>query len=185
MRIISGISRGTRLKTLDGEDTRPTLERVKEAMFSAVQFILPGAQVLDLYAGSGQLGLEALSRGAVHCTFVDTSREACECVTLNAQQAGLLGQSKVVRSSADAFVGRNTDQLYDIILLDPPYRQDVLPGLLPFLAPLCNPGAVVLCESEARLALPQKAEGLVLQKQYKYGTVRVSRYALRPSEEIE
>ena len=79
MRVISGTARGTRLAALPGEEiTRPTVDRVKEGMFSAVQFLLAGARVLDLFAGSGQLGIEALSRGAARCVFIDSSREACE-----------------------------------------------------------------------------------------------------------
>lgn len=84
MRVISGTARGTRLAALPGEEiTRPTVDRVKEGMFSAVQFLLAGARVLDLFAGSGQLGIEALSRGAARCVFIDSSREACAVVRQN------------------------------------------------------------------------------------------------------
>lgn len=176
MRIIAGDSRGTRLDSLPGEDTRPTLERVKEAMFSTVQFILPGAKVLDLYAGSGQLGLEALSRGAASCIFVDDAREAADIIAKNAKAAGFGGKAHVVRQNAEAFLARGDDR-FDIILLDPPYGRDTLPRLLPLVAARCEEGAVVLCESESGAQLPEEVGGLVLKKKYRYGTVAVSRYS--------
>lgn len=181
MRIIAGERRGARLKTLDGEDTRPTMERVKEAMFSSIQFLLPGAKVLDLFAGSGQLGLEALSRGAACCTFVDQSREAAAVVKQNCHEAGLFEQSKVLTMDVAAFLTRSQEK-YDVILVDPPYRQEKWGQLLERLADVAAPGAVVLCETEAGAQMPQQAAQLELKKQYKYGTVMMSRYAA-PSEE--
>lgn len=181
MRIIAGDSRGTRLDSLPGENTRPTLERVKEAMFSTVQFILPGAKVMDLYAGSGQLGLEALSRGAASCVFVDDAREAADIITKNAKAAGLGGKAHIVRQNAEAFLARGGDK-FDVVLLDPPYGEDALSRLLPLVAARCEEGAVVLCESETGASLPQEAGGLVLKKKYKYGTVAVSRYIMAPGE---
>lgn len=92
MRVISGSARGTKLAALPGEDiTRPTVDRVKEGMFSALQFILPGAKVLDLFAGSGQLGIEALSRGAASCVFVDQDRGAVRIVEQNCKAARCAG----------------------------------------------------------------------------------------------
>lgn len=184
MRIIAGDSRGARLASLSGEATRPTLERVKEALFSSVQFILPGAKVLDLYSGSGQLGLEALSRGAAACVFVDNAREAADLIAQNARAARLQEKAKVVRQNAEAYLARGGES-FDIVLIDPPYGKDLLPRLLPGVAARCNPGAVVLCESETGAQLPQQAGGLTLRKQYKYGTVTVSRYELEDSESGE
>lgn len=175
MRIIAGDKRGLRLVTMDGEDTRPTLERVKEAMFSSVQFLLPGAHVLDLFAGSGQLGLEALSRGAARCTFVDQSREATDIVKQNARTTGLFEKSRVVTMGAAAFLAQSGGQ-FDIVMLDPPYRKGTLPQILPAVAGVAAPGAVILCESEPGLVLPGEVGGLVLKKQYRYGTVMVTRY---------
>ena len=99
MRVISGTARGTRLAALPGEEiTRPTVDRVKEGMFSAVQFLLAGARVLDLFAGSGQLGIEALSRGAARCVFIDSSREACAVVRQNLKAAGLFEKASVAET---------------------------------------------------------------------------------------
>ena len=103
MRVIAGTARGKNLAALPGEDvTRPTINRVKEAMFSSVQFSVPGARVLDLFAGSGQLGIEALSRGAKRCVFLDASREAIQIVLANCKTAGVLrraGSSRMMRST--------------------------------------------------------------------------------------
>ncbi|MBR6745380.1 MAG: RsmD family RNA methyltransferase, partial [Clostridia bacterium] len=96
MRIITGTARGAVLNTLEGEATRPTPAKVKEALFSSIQFDIEGRRVLDLFAGSGQLGLEALSRGAEKATFVDGAREATAIITANAQKTHLYKQSNVL-----------------------------------------------------------------------------------------
>lgn len=176
MRVISGSARGVKLAALPGEDiTRPTVDRVKEGMFSALQFSLPGARVLDLFAGSGQLGIEAISRGAAHCTFVDQNRSAAAIVKQNCKAASVTEQSNVVMSDAESFL-RTAGQDYHIVLLDPPYRQEILNGILPQVAAVTAPGGIVLCESEVAAVLPDACEGLVKKKQYRYGTVLVTRY---------
>lgn len=176
MRVISGSARGTKLIALPGEDvTRPTIDRVKEGMFSALQFNLPGSRVLDLFAGSGQLGIEALSRGAAKCTFVDRNRQAVSVVEKNCKAAGMLQNSRVLMSEADAFLN-TTNEMYHIVLLDPPYRQGILQQLLPKVAAITEPGGTVLCESEVAASLPDECDGLIKKKQYRYGTVLVTRY---------
>ena len=95
MRIITGSARGIRLETLPGEDTRPTSDRVKEALFSMIQFEIDGRRVLDLFAGSGQLGLEALSRGAGYCVFIDAARAACEIIAANAKKTKLYDRCRI------------------------------------------------------------------------------------------
>lgn len=176
MRIIAGSARGKRLKTLPGEDTRPTLERVKEGMFSAVQNWLPGAAVLDLFAGSGQLGLEALSRGASRCVFVENQRAAAQVVRDNLASTGLAGGT-LVQSDAMAFLARCTDR-FDLVLLDPPFAAGLYPELLQKVAGVCAPRALVLCENARQSEMPGEAAGLRLEKQYRYGTVMVSRYRM-------
>lgn len=176
MRVIAGQARGTRLETLPGGDvTRPTVDRVKEGMFSAVQFVLPGAKVLDLFAGSGQLGIEALSRGAARCVFVDESREAVRIVAANLKAAGLFSQAVVTNMSAASYLAGTREQ-FDIVLLDPPYRHNTLAEILPQVAHIVAEGGMVLAESEKGAQLPEEVDGLVLKKQYKYGTVLVTRY---------
>ena len=182
MRVIAGTARGVRLKTLPGADvTRPTVDRVKEGMFSALQFLLPGARVLDLFAGSGQLGIEALSRGAASCVFIDENRAAVRVVQENLRAAGLSGQAQVVCSTAQGYLAA-ADGPFDILLLDPPYRHGTIKALLPQLGRVMAPGGVALCESEREAELPLRAGALVLKKQYRYGTVLVSRYEKEESE---
>ncbi len=170
MRVISGTARGTRLAALPGEEiTRPTVDRVKEGMFSAVQFLLAGARVLDLFAGSGQLGIEALSRGAARCVFIDSSREACAVVRQNLKAAGLFEKASVAEMAA-------CRERFDLVLLDPPYRQGTVAALLPAVAAVTAPGGTVLAETEHGASLPERCGTLTLKKQYKYGTVALARY---------
>ncbi len=122
MRVIAGEARGRRLEALPGTDvTRPTLSQVKEAMFSIVQFDLPGARVLDLYAGSGQLGIEALSRGAARCVFLDENREAVNIVMRNCKTCGVFDRSRVNVGEAARYLSACREQ-FDVVLLDPPFR---------------------------------------------------------------
>lgn len=176
MRVIAGEARGRRLEALPGtEITRPTLDQVKEAMFSIVQFDLPGARVLDLYAGSGQLGIEALSRGAEHCTFIDQDKGAIGVITANCRAAGVLSQARILQRESAAFAAANKGS-YHVVLLDPPYRQGTLAKVLPDVARLTAPGGAVICESELEADLPDECGGLRKLKQHRYGTVLVTRY---------
>ena len=121
MRVIAGEARGRSLEALPGTDvTRPTLSQVKEAMFSIVQFDLPGARVLDLYAGSGQLGIEALSRGAARCVFLDENREAVNIIMRNCKACGVFDRSRVNIGEAARYLSACREQ-FDIVLLDPPF----------------------------------------------------------------
>ncbi|MEG2842592.1 MAG: 16S rRNA (guanine(966)-N(2))-methyltransferase RsmD [Ruthenibacterium sp.] len=176
MRVISGIARNTKLAALPGEDvTRPTIERVKEGMFSAVQFMIAGAKVLDLCAGSGQLGIEALSRGAEKCVFIDQNRDAVTVIQQNLKAAGLFNSASVAQTSAEGYLA-SCRETFDLILCDPPYRQNAAAMLLPLIAKVAAPGANILFEAEAHADLPEKCDGLTLQKQYQYGAVLVGRY---------
>ncbi|MDD4851400.1 MAG: 16S rRNA (guanine(966)-N(2))-methyltransferase RsmD [Gemmiger sp.] len=176
MRVIAGTARGKRLEALPGEDvTRPTIERVKEAIFSSVQFSLPGATVLDLFAGSGQMGVEALSRGAKRCTFLDQSREAVAVITANCKAAAVFDRSRVATGEALSFLAA-TKEVFDLVLLDPPFHHGTLAQVLPLLEAHLAPGGVVMCESELDAVLPPVAGTLVLAKQYRYGKILVTRY---------
>lgn len=176
MRVISGSARGTKLATLPGEAvTRPTIDRVKEAMFGPLQFILPGARVLDLFAGSGQLGIEALSRGASSCVFVDQSKEALSVITQNCHKADVFERSRIVRDLAQTFLP-NTKDTFHVVLLDPPYGKNTLQEILPAVAAVTAPGGTIICESEVSAILPDACAGLNKKKQHRYGTVLVTRY---------
>ena len=183
MRVIAGEARGRRLEALPGTDvTRPTLDQVKEAMFSIVQFDLPGARVLDLFAGSGQLGIEALSRGASRCVFLDQNRDAAAVVMRNCKTCGVFDRSRVSVGEAARWLSACHEQ-FDLVLLDPPFRQGTLEEILPAVDKVVAPGGIVLCESEEKLVLPAQVEDLTLRKQYRYGRVLLWRYTKpRPSE---
>ena len=176
MRVIAGTARGKNLQALPGEEvTRPTIDRVKEAMFSSVQFLVPGARVLDLFAGSGQLGIEALSRGAKSCVFVDQNASALAVVAANCKTAGVERAADIRSGEALRFLA-NIRGPFDIVLLDPPYRHNTLAAVLPALESKVAPGGVVLCESEREADLPETVGSLTRTKQYIYGKIMVSRY---------
>ena len=144
MRVIAGTARGKNLQALPGEDiTRPTINRVKEAMFSSVQFLVPGARVLDLFAGSGQLGIEALSRGAKSCLFVDRSAEALAIVKANCKTAGVDRQSDIRQGEAESFLA-NIRGPFDLALLDPPFHHDTVAAVLPLPIPASVYGLLLL-----------------------------------------
>lgn len=188
MRIITGKARGFRLQTLPGEDTtRPTTERVKESVFSALQFEIEGRTVLDLFAGSGQMGLEALSRGAASAVFVDSSKDACEVVRSNARGAKLESHMRIANTDAQAFCQRSSER-FDVVFLDPPYRAGLLPALLPDVLHLMKQGGVVVCETDMQTALPEHIDGeqlsLELEKEKHYGKTHVWIYRCK-KEAIE
>ena len=131
MRIITGKAKGIRLATLEGENTRPTSERTKEAVFSMIQFELEGRRVLDLFSGSGQMGLEALSRGAAAAVMVDHSKAAVSVIKQNVMKTKLEGATVVTADSLEYLRGegrrRNESAKFDIVFLDPPYREKLIP----------------------------------------------------------
>jgi 16S rRNA (guanine(966)-N(2))-methyltransferase RsmD len=150
MRIITGKARGTKLQTLAGEATRPTAERTKEAIFSIINFDIAGARVLDLFAGSGQLGLEALSRGAEYAVFNDSSREAAAIIRANAEKTKMTDSCEILSTDWQAvlrrFAGR---ERFELSFLDPPYAGGFLPKVLAKMIEwdLLAEGAVIVCES--------------------------------------
>ena len=148
MHIITGSARGVRLETLPGEATRPTAERTKEAVFSMLQFDLEGRRVLDLFAGSGQLGLEALSRGASLAVMVDRAREACAVIRKNAEKTKLISRTKILSLEANAYLASCKDGPFHLVFLDPPYAAGLLPSVLRTLLAreLLAPGATVVVE---------------------------------------
>ena len=174
MRVITGLARGCVLKTLSGTATRPTTDKVKEAVFSSIQFDVEGRRVLDLFAGSGQMGIEALSRGAAHAVFVDANKEAVAVVRENLQKTGLSEKAEVICRRADDFV--NSRQVFDIVFLDPPYGSDYLPELLPCLQPCLSSFALVVCEHDIDRQMPERFGNLVAGKTKRYGRIGVTVY---------
>ena len=150
LKIITGTAKGKILKTLEGEATRPTSERIKEAVFSSIQFEVEGRRVLDLFAGSGQMGLEALSRGAEKATFIDLSREAMEIVKQNAKLTGFFDKSHFLVSDWRNYIRKASGrEQFDLVFVDPPYAMQCCADAAAYLAKteLIIPGAIVVLES--------------------------------------
>ena len=176
MRVITGSARGRTLITLEGGDVvRPTTDRVKEAMFSILQFELEGRRVLDLFAGSGQLGIEALSRGAEKCTFIDSDMKAVEVIQKNLEHTRLKEKSIVLKADSLSYI-RTTSDVYDIVIIDPPYGTGQLQKALAMLDGRVAAGGVVVCEMPYGEELPEEAGGLALFKRYKYGKTELAVY---------
>lgn len=173
MRVITGSARGCRLVTPEGMDVRPTGEKVKEGVFSSIQFEIDGAYVLDLFAGSGQLGIEALSRGAAHGVFVDNSTRSLKCVNENLRNTKLTRMADVINRDSYDYI-RMTAQTFDIIFLDPPYRYGHIHRLLPLAAAKLRDGGSIICEYEKEADEPAAPEGMSLKKIYTYGKINVA-----------
>lgn len=175
MRIITGLARGARLSAPDGREVRPTPERVKEGIFSALQFDIEGRRVLDLFAGSGQLGLEALSRGAVSAVFVDASDSSLQYVKKNIESTGLSGKARVVRSDYASFTAASRD-VFDIVFLDPPYSAGLLLPALKAVLPLMSDHGIIVCEHPPEVKLEETVGGFKISRTYRYGKVLVTVY---------
>jgi 16S rRNA (guanine(966)-N(2))-methyltransferase RsmD len=154
IRIITGSAKGKRLLTLEGEATRPTTQRVKEAIFSALQFDIEGRRVLDLFGGCGQMGLEALSRGAVSAMFIDAAAEAMAIIKENAQKTDFFKCSRFLISDYRSYIRKAAGRdVYDLIFIDPPYASDAAADAVARIpeAKLAADGCLVVVESGAPL----------------------------------
>lgn len=175
MRIITGSAKGKHLATLEGDATRPTSERIKGAIFSSIQFEIEERRVLDLFAGSGQMGLEALSRGAARATFIDSSREAMEIVKKNARGCGFFEKSHFLVSDFRNYIRKASGrESFDLVFIDPPYEMKCCAEAAALLAKaeLVIPGALVVLESgeeEIDLASDKRLAGYELVRQAQYG----------------
>lgn len=176
MRVITGSARGKRLKTLEGQDVRPTTERVKEAVFSIIQFDIEGRLFLDLFAGSGQMGIEALSRGAKGAVFVDSARNSINVIKQNLASTGLLDNSKVLNTDSIAFISRPQLEKFDIAFIDPPYGTGILQKTLPLVALQMKQTGTIICERPLNEEIPEKINGFVLDRNYRYGKIMISTY---------
>lgn len=177
MRVISGKAKGTVLKTPDGMLTRPTSDRVKEAMFSIIQFDLPGAKVLDLFGGTGQLGIEAISRGAQSAVFVDAREDACRLIRGNLAKAKLESQGKVIRSDYADYLKRCREK-FGIIFLDPPYAEVFLENSLKIIEEIdiLESGGIIIAERPLGKDLLCDLAGFSLSRDYKYGNTLLTVY---------
>ena len=161
MRVITGTARSTPLKAPKGMETRPTLDQVKEGLFSAIQFDVPGARALDLFAGSGQLGIEALSRGAARAVFVDCRRDALDVVRENLAKTRLETRAQVVRMDYMAYLASCREQ-FDLIFLDPPYAEKSLETAIQRLSEIdiLSDGGIIITERPKEKPLDGAFSGL-------------------------
>ena len=174
MRVITGSARGRKLKTPANYDIRPTTDNVKEALFSILQFDIEGRRVLDLFAGTGQLGIECLSRGAASATFVDKDRDALRIVKDNLKSCGLTGT--VVQADALSFL--QSGQQFDLIFVDPPYDSGLYEAVLERinLVDILSDGGIIICEARRERNLPEMAAPYYKGKEDRYGKAKLCLY---------
>lgn len=177
MRVISGKARGVTLKTPDGLQTRPTTDRVKEALFSIIQFDIPGMRVLDLFGGTGQLGIEALSRGAQSAVFVDGSDKACALIRENLRRCKMEQDAQIIRCDYLDYLSR-CRETFGIILLDPPYAEVFLENALKKITEIdiLQTGGIIVAERPAGKELPWDFPGYTRSRDYKYGKTLLTLY---------
>ncbi|MCX7710671.1 MAG: 16S rRNA (guanine(966)-N(2))-methyltransferase RsmD [Clostridia bacterium] len=173
LRVISGSARGHKLKTPKGSSTRPTTDRVKESLFNIIAAYIPEAEVLDLFAGTGNLGIEALSRGAANAVFADKSAECVNIIKDNLNHTKLSDKAKVLSGDASMVLMRlkNEGKRFDLIFLDPPYNtglaQEMLSGIAQY--ELLKTDGLIVAESDRQDTLPENVGNLRLIRQQKYG----------------
>ena len=187
MRVITGKARGIQLKTPEGMHTRPTADRVKEALFSIIQFEIPGARVLDLFGGTGQLGIEALSRGAKSAVFVDAREDACRLIRENLKRTGLEAFGKVVRCDYLQYLHRCTEK-FEIVILDPPYAEVFLENAIKSLTEIdiLQSGGIIIAERPLGKEMPWEFEGFSRSRDYKYGNTLLTVYRkITPASDVE
>lgn len=175
MRVITGTARGRVLQTLKGDDVRPTTDKVKEAIFSSVQFELEGRNFLDLFAGCGQMGIEALSRGCANATFIDRSKAAIRAIEENLAVTNLKQKARVINVDSVNYIKTTNDE-YDIVFLDPPYNKGILQEIMPLVAQKIKKTGIIICESALNDDLLQKYYNFSLDRERTYGKIKVSLY---------
>ncbi len=175
MRVVGGTARGRKLTTLEGMDVRPTTDKVKESVFNIIQFEVPGSSMLDLFAGSGQMGIEALSRGAENAVFVDSSRKSLNIVKTNVDTVGFSDRAKLIMSDSTAYLGR-TSEKFDIVFLDPPYHCGLIDKAFGYLPQVLKDTSVVICETKADEELPETFGDFEIKKTYKYSAIKITVY---------
>ena len=183
MRVITGTARGRRLKELTGMETRPTTDRVKEGLFSIIQFDIEGRRVLDLFAGTGQLGIEALSRGARECVFVDQRRDAVALIKENLALCQLEEGARVHLGDSMAYL--RSGEKFDLIFLDPPYASGLLASALTDIArfDICREHGIIVAESADDAVLPAMAAPYTLYREYRYGKIKLTVYHRNGNED--
>ena len=185
MRVITGTARRRVLKELEGLETRPTTGKVKESMFSIIQFDIEGRRVLDLFAGTGQLGIEALGRGAAECVFVDRRADAVKLIRENVALCKLEDRAKIRQGEALPYL--RSGAKFDIVFLDPPYASGLLAQALPDIAAfdICRAHGIIIAESAADTVLPAMPSPYALYREYRYGKIKLTVYHRGGNEDAE
>ncbi len=183
MRVITGSARGRMLKELEGMETRPTTGKVKESLFSILQFDIEGRRILDLFAGTGQLGIEALSRGARECVFVDARKDAVALIRDNLKVCNLSDKARVHQGDALSYL--KSGEKFDIIFLDPPYASGLLEKALFSVTEfdICREHGIIVAESAADTVLPKVSAPYALYREYRYGKIKLTVYHRSGNEE--
>ena len=181
MRVITGSARGRKLKELSGMETRPTTDKVKESIFNIIQFDIEGRKVLDLFAGTGQLGIEALSRGSKSAVFVEQRREAANLVKENLKLTSLQERGSVVQGDALSYLS-TCRETFDVIFLDPPYQTALLENALKSIAAfdILSKNGIIVCESDSERVLPALDAPYEKGKDYRYGKIKLTLYRRKP-----
>ena len=175
MRVISGIAKGRKLESLSEDGLRPTTDKIKEAIFDVIQFEIEGRIFLDLFAGSGQMAIEALSRGANLASIVDNSLKSINIIKNNLQKSNLADKAETFNMDYDNFLKINK-RTFDVIFLDPPYRKGLLQKALEKVVKITNKNGVIICENPVEENLPEKIDKVYLNKSFKYGKIKTSYY---------
>ncbi|MBQ8556270.1 MAG: 16S rRNA (guanine(966)-N(2))-methyltransferase RsmD [Clostridia bacterium] len=185
MRIIAGMARGRTFDAPQGQDTRPTLDRVRENVFNILQMKVRGAAVLDLFSGSGAMAFEAVSRGAETAVLVDHDRKAHAVEKANAQKLRMAERCRFLNCDWLQAVNslREQGMRFDVVFLDPPYKMHDMSGVMMALMPVLKEDAVVLLEHEAK-TFPSTCDGYELYDSRKYGIAGVSFFRLMPTEDV-
>lgn len=173
MRVISGNFKGRILKTLDGNDVRPTTDKVKEAIFSMIQFEIEGRSFLDLFSGSGQMGIEAVSRGASEATLIEQNKMAISVIKKNLSAVGNPENISLFGCSAETFLLSNKKK-FDIAFLDPPYKKGTLEKFIEKLSDSMAEDSTIICEHSSEETLPEETFGFIKTKERKYGKISIS-----------
>ncbi len=181
MRVISGTARGRKLRELAGLETRPTTDLVKESLFNIIQFELEGRRVLDLYAGTGQLAIEALSRGAASAVLVDHRSDAVKLIRENLALCGFQDRARVIQADAVSFL-ETVKEKFHILFLDPPYDSGLLKISLECATrfDILSEHGIIMCESRREDVLPEVQPPYRMGKEYRYGRIKLTSYRREP-----
>ena len=175
MRVVAGKRRGKKLEGLSTSEMRPTTDKVKESIFNVIQFRIEGKVFLDLFAGSGQMGIEALSRGAKGAIFVDCKKSSIDIIKKNIKSCGFSDNSIIINQDFLSYL-KSTSDHFDIAFLDPPYKAGILEDALKLAEKRMNKDGVIICECPFEKQMPQEVGNFILYKKYQYGKIAVLLY---------